>query len=209
MAVITLTIIILDIVKRSARKKMKPLEYWRNENNIEGSDDYVKETVVEPPSQKDGKVQDAVVHPKTKQAKLNVNPNPLVEIVDFDTKKTRKERVLTNAPKLKEFKSIVSSSYMMYKGLVDPTDPSFYSGFIHFPPDSEKVFRDSGVVSMMFMVVEGEITVTINRTSFNVGKDCTFIVPRGNQYKMTNSSGVECRLFFVNNRKSELEPTYQ
>jgi len=72
------------------------------------------------------------------------------------------------------------------------------SGIMVLPPGVEKPNRNSGESAMVFFVVNGHCQVTVHRTTFAVPTGSQFFIPRGNQYRLVNTSDQsEARLFFA------------
>jgi len=74
--------------------------------------------------------------------------------------------------------------------------PFFGSGMVDLPPGSEKRPKNARTMQMVFFVHTGRVNVTINETSFSIGKGGMWQVPRGNFYSISNDYERPARIFF-------------
>lgn len=68
---------------------------------------------------------------------------------------------------------------------------------IEFPHEGFKTSKSSGSCVYMFHVVKGLVEVSISNHTFAATRGCSFQVPSGNTYGMTNVGNGPARLFFV------------
>ncbi|KAK1828304.1 centromere protein 3 [Podospora conica] len=72
----------------------------------------------------------------------------------------------------------------------------FNCGVVELPPGSEKRPKNSRKMFMSFFLHEGRVLVTVNETSFRIGKGGMWFVPRGNYYSIENDYDQPARIFF-------------
>ncbi|KAI8820168.1 Mif2/CENP-C like-domain-containing protein [Fimicolochytrium jonesii] len=75
------------------------------------------------------------------------------------------------------------------------------SGVLVMPKGSHKPNKNSAQSTMIFVVLSGKVEVQVNRTTFVVAKEATFMVPRGNQYRISNPFTTEARLYFCHGKE--------
>lgn len=196
-----------DIVRRSNRQKIAPLEYWRNEYVKYGRRKSgfcpvpVMQEIIR--VEKEGSGSEATGSSKRKKQKRASDSkhsvNPMVKYVDPKSEEPTEKRSLFPNRLLTllylielvmditdiSWNNIHNSDYKMSSTISDPTNTSIYSGFLHFEKDGEKPLRESGDVSMMCYVVQGTLEVTIHESTFVAHKGVSFCIPKG---KIANQS---------------------
>ncbi|KAK4187580.1 putative centromere protein [Podospora australis] len=70
------------------------------------------------------------------------------------------------------------------------------AGVVDLPPGAIKRLKNSRKVFMIFFVHKGKCLVTVQETTFRIGKGGIFIVPRYNEYTIENDYDHPTRLFF-------------
>ena len=75
--------------------------------------------------------------------------------------------------------------------------PFHLQSFLHMKGRSAKGFSCTGRNTMVFVVMEGEVTVTIHTTEFMARKGDSFYIPPKNSYNLVNSSVGECKLSII------------
>ena len=75
--------------------------------------------------------------------------------------------------------------------------PFHLQSFLQMKGRSAKGFSCTGRNTMMFVVMEGEVTVTIHTTEFMARKGDSFYIPPKNSYNLVNSSAGECKLSII------------
>lgn len=75
-----------------------------------------------------------------------------------------------------ETRDIAGSSVRFAKTL---TMPFFGSGVVDLPPGSEKKPKNSRKMQMVFYVFSGRVEVTVNESTFKIGRGGMWQVPRG------------------------------
>ena len=63
--------------------------------------------------------------------------------------------------------------------------------------------------TMVFVVLEGEVTVTLHTTQFNAKKGDSFYIPPKNDYQLINQAGREVELSLVQFQYDGPLPTVQ
>lgn len=91
-------------------------------------------------------------------------------------------------------RDILGSSFRFTKTL---SLPFFGTGVVDLPPGAEKKAKNSRKMHMTFIVHTGRVTVSINDTSFSIGKGGMWFVPRGNYYSIANDGRKSSRIFFA------------
>lgn len=77
------------------------------------------------------------------------------------------------------------------------TLPFFGSGMVDLPAGTEKKVKNSRRMQMVFFVYYGRVEVTVNDTTFGIGKGGMWQVPRGNTYSIVNDYEKPARIFFA------------
>ena len=75
--------------------------------------------------------------------------------------------------------------------------PFHLQSFLKMKGRSAKGFSCTGRNTMVFVVMEGEVTVTIHTTEFMARKGDSFYIPPKNSYNLVNSSDRECKLSII------------
>ncbi|GAB7365393.1 hypothetical protein MBLNU230_g6471t1 [Neophaeotheca triangularis] len=76
--------------------------------------------------------------------------------------------------------------------------PFFGSGMVELPPEGFKRAKNSRKMQMVFFVHEGKCLVDVGGNEFAVAKGGVWVVPRGNNYAITNESrSMTAKVFFA------------
>ena len=75
--------------------------------------------------------------------------------------------------------------------------PFHLQSFLQMKGRSAKGFSCTGRNTMVFVVMEGEVTVTIHTTEFVARKGDSFYIPPKNSYNLVNSSVGDCKLSII------------
>ena len=194
---------------RSGRNSIKPLAFWKNERieYSEDENEYynggrfvlprikgvVRADEVEQPPQKKsyhksskGKKRAAVVESDEDDDEIEpweVQPGRLVgEIRSWDpedqtgvhAEEVEEEIALSSAAIIT--RDIAGASFRFAKTL---TMPFFGSGMVDLPPGGVKKPKNSRKMQMVFFVFYGRVEVTVNDSTFRIGKGGMWQVPRG------------------------------
>ncbi|KAF9995629.1 hypothetical protein BGZ79_010687 [Entomortierella chlamydospora] len=119
------------------------------------------------------------------------------EVLTFGTDKVT-SRVIAESKNTLNFKDVEGGQYLFHRGLEDAD--SLASGIIKIKPGGKKPTTNSNGSSMVFFVIKGVVQVTVHETDFVVSTGGRFLVPRGNQYGISNLSKKESMLFFTQNK---------
>lgn len=192
---------------RSGRNSIKPVAWWKNER-IEYSDDIaedshggkfllprIKEVVrndeVDEPRRKTtyskpykGKKRSAPAEPEEDEIEpWEVEPGRIHgEIRTWDpedqlgteTMETEEELALSSRAIIT--REVANASFGFAKTL---SLPFFGSGMLDIPAGGAKKPKNSRKMQMVFFVFYGRVNVTVNETSFRIGKGGVWQVPRG------------------------------
>ncbi|EPZ36852.1 Mif2/CENP-C cupin domain-containing protein [Rozella allomycis CSF55] len=174
------------------RKRIRPLEYWRNERVVY-ENRTIKDVIVKP-------IEIDKPQPKKSNPSLRLKgykeqrDSIELPILDFESKK-EKEKIIACTRDSKGARKIAGVG-LKIKNNFD--EKSMVSGLMVFDPKSEKSNSNSGAFSMVFYVVSGIFEVSIHKNTFILSVGGQFHVPRGNQYKIRNVTQREAKLFFCN-----------
>ncbi|KAF5876103.1 putative cupin domain-containing protein [Botrytis fragariae] len=91
-------------------------------------------------------------------------------------------------------RDIPNASFKFAKTL---TLPFFGSGMVDLEPGAVKKPKNSRKMQMVFFVFYGRVEVSVNETTFRIGKGGQWQVPRGNFYSITNDYDKPARIFFA------------
>ncbi|TEY81541.1 hypothetical protein BOTCAL_0033g00220 [Botryotinia calthae] len=91
-------------------------------------------------------------------------------------------------------RDIPNASFKFAKTL---TLPFFGSGMVDLEPGAVKKPKNSRKMQMVFFVFYGRVEVSVNETTFRIGKGGMWQVPRGNFYSITNDYDKPARIFFA------------
>ena len=75
--------------------------------------------------------------------------------------------------------------------------PLHLASFIRLAPLSNKGITNTGLNTLIFLVLEGEINVVINNSLFTVVRGDTFYVPQETTYTLINLSQERAELYLV------------
>ncbi|KAK1765496.1 kinetochore CENP-C fungal-like protein [Phialemonium atrogriseum] len=92
-----------------------------------------------------------------------------------------------------ETRDIRNASFRFAKTL---SMPFFGAGVVDLPPGSEKRPKNSRKMYMAFFVFAGRVLVTVNESTFRIGRGGMWFVPRGNIYSIENDYDEPARVFF-------------
>lgn len=79
--------------------------------------------------------------------------------------------------------------------------PWFGTGVVDMPPGSHKRPKNTKANYMGFFVHTGSLEVTVNEVVFNIGAGGHWLVPRGNEYGMRNTTDKPARVFYCQGRE--------
>ncbi|KAK4686745.1 centromere protein C, partial [Tremellales sp. Uapishka_1] len=95
----------------------------------------------------------------------------------------------------RELKPAANHSFSFSRNLAD--GDYLASGFVFLPVNGEKPGKLTKDNSYIFYVVQGAVKVSIHKTSFIMAIGGQFLVPRDNEYSLTNIAERETQLFFA------------
>ncbi|CAG8464935.1 3196_t:CDS:2 [Ambispora leptoticha] len=190
-------------LRRSTRRKIRPLKFWKNEKVVygraeEGSKVPVpiikeiitisdNEEVIRPPLRKHA----------TSEKRATTEKRKSLEIVDWETDRTVTRQIIF-VPSMFE----PNDPGYRYKFQKTFSDGQFFSsGLLVLPEGVEKPAKNAKDSSMVFYVIKGKVTVTIHKTTFRIASGGQFLIPRGNQYRIVNENENEAKLFFSQARE--------
>ena len=90
------------------------------------------------------------------------------------------------------------SSSVQYAHLLRP--PSHLTSLLRLQPAAQKGLAATEANTIVFMVMEGEVTVVLNTTQFLVTRGDSFFVPPHNTYNLLNLSSARAELYLVQYR---------
>ncbi|KAI8057883.1 Mif2/CENP-C like-domain-containing protein [Syncephalis plumigaleata] len=191
-------------VRRSTRRRIPPLAYWRNERQIlsmgvvNGQKVAGVAGVVRVPespvthlrSQKKKTISRTIVQKKLKKAGLKVSENPEIEVIQDNEITVKKLLYIGNIPKVKK----TDTGFYHHQTF---THNNMNCGIIELAPNGEKPNRNSGDSTYTFSVTQGTCQITIHQTTLVLCKGDQVMVPKGNQYQIKNVSRGRCQLFYA------------
>lgn len=74
-------------------------------------------------------------------------------------------------------------------------NPNVAGALLHFPQEGFKSSKNSGNCIYMFHVIKGLLEVNLSNNTFVVTRGCSFQVPRGNTYGISNIGNGDAKLF--------------
>jgi len=87
---------------------------------------------------------------------------------------------------------------VQYASMLSP--PHHLTSLFRLAPAAQKGLAATERNTLVFMVLEGEITVVLNTSQFVVSRGDSFFVPPHNSYNLLNMSGTKAELFLVQYR---------
>ncbi|KAJ4482126.1 Mif2/CENP-C like-domain-containing protein [Lentinula aciculospora] len=204
-------------VRRSQRKPIKPLEWWRNEKYVYERPTHgtilvphIKEIIRIPEEPKEplGKHYKRK-RGRSKTVQLLDNPeegwdddtNAVVSVVDWKTKEPKDKRIICLAKDIKPRRA--ANSEWAYQRIFG--DDNFTaSGHLTIPVHGRKPTKTTKDNTYTFYLIQGAINLKIHETSSILCTGAQFMVPRGNTYFIENIGDREAKLFFAQARQ---EPT--
>ena len=84
---------------------------------------------------------------------------------------------------------------MQYAALLSP--PQHRTSLLRLQPAAQKGLAATETNTLVFMVLEGEVTVVLNTTQFLVTRGDSFFVPPHNSYNLLNLSAATAELFLL------------
>lgn len=193
---------------RSGRNSVRPVAYWKNER-VEYSDDENEyynggnfllpriKGVVRADEVEDTRPKRSYHKPgKNKKRTVIVESEDDEEVEPWETEPGRlvgeirvwdpedqtgmhaeevEEEIALSSTAI-ETREIAGASFRFAKTL---TMPFFGSGLVDLPPGSEKKPKNSRKMQMVFFVFYGRVEVTVNESTFRIGKGGMWQVPRG------------------------------
>ncbi|KAF9180586.1 hypothetical protein BGZ51_006090 [Haplosporangium sp. Z 767] len=105
------------------------------------------------------------------------------------------QRVVAESKDAMQFRDVEGGDYKFHRGLEDAD--SVISGIMKIKPGGKKPTNNGNACSMIFYVIKGMVQAMVHETTIVLSAGGQFLVPRGNQYSITNVSRNESHLFFV------------
>ncbi|KAG0260052.1 hypothetical protein BG011_002161 [Mortierella polycephala] len=105
------------------------------------------------------------------------------------------QRVIAESRDAMQFRDVEGGDYKFHRGLEDAD--SVISGIMKIEPGGKKPANNGNACSMIFYVIKGMVQAMVHETTIVLSAGGQFLVPRGNQYSITNVSRNESHLFFV------------
>ncbi|KAM0792444.1 hypothetical protein ACM66B_005121 [Microbotryomycetes sp. NB124-2] len=211
-----------DGVRRSARQRLEPLEYWRNERVVykrRSSGMGIDQVVRIPKDQmglpqhhrKRGTSAQARRGNSTSRVKSEVpeeegvddatDPDGIVWSWEGDAEVSRR---IAFTAKMIDPKPTYNNKFAFQKIF---TELDYLAGgVLVIPAGAEKPSKPARDNSYVFYCIEGSVSVVVHRTRFAIGPGGTFFVPRGNNYSITATSNRDVKLFFTQGRRVIEEP---
>lgn len=215
-------------LRRSTRRRFRPLEYWRGEKLIFGRSEngpapcpIVKALYELPPEthetlgvsgrkRKRRARSQSASHPPSSKRRIE-DTNDLVApeegwdaetplhgpTVDYDAGEEVVRRVACTAANMNP-EEIASGPFAYQKIFMD--GDFIASGIMTLPVDGKKPLKSTRDNTYVFFCHAGAVRVRIHTESYIFAPGSTFLVPRGNQYEITNISKRESVLFFAQAR---------
>ncbi|KAK4058584.1 mitotic fidelity of chromosome transmission- protein [Microbotryomycetes sp. JL221] len=213
-----------DGVRRSARNRLSPLDYWRNERIVYkrresglGIEQVVRipkeRSSVGPPSLQHRHKRSASHQPKRSGSRVK-SEVPEEEGVDDATDpdgivwswegNAEVSRRIAFTSKMIDPKPTYNNKFAFQKIF---TELDYLAGgVLVIPVGAEKPSKPARDNSYVFYCIEGSVSVVVHRTRFSIGPGGTFFVPRGNNYSITATSNRDVKLFFTQGRRVIEEP---
>ncbi|KAJ3763713.1 Mif2/CENP-C like-domain-containing protein [Lentinula raphanica] len=204
-------------VRRSQRKPIKPLEWWRNEKYVYERPTHgnilvphIKEIIRIPEEPKEplGK------HTKRKRGRSKTvqppdkpsNPeegwdddtNSVVTVIDWKTKEPKEKQIICLAKDVKPHRA-ANSEWAYQRTFSD--DNYLAAGHLTIPVHGRKPTKTTKDNTYTFYLIQGAINLKIHETSSILCTGATFMVPRGNTYFIENIGDREAKLFFSQTRQ--------
>ncbi len=216
--------IILDGLRRSSRRRMEPLKFWRGEKVVyhlehEGNmtiPDIAEVVHIPSPPPQERKPYKRYRYKSSKNRRKfknddsdesEVDEEPIsgteweevgqfdAEVLDYPNEDTKVSRVVAFSNKKIPYNQVKNANFELAI-LFDENKEFTASGMIKIPPGGVKSKKLSGDTYFVFYVVEGRIEITLNDQTFVCRKGASFEVPMGNFYSFDNKWKKECKLFF-------------
>ncbi|KAJ1968369.1 mitotic fidelity of chromosome transmission- protein, partial [Dimargaris xerosporica] len=132
-------------------------------------------------------------------------PEPIVgEVLDYETEEPI-HKVIGLSAKMVKLKPVLSAGCYFQKCLQEAE--WFSSGVLVINPGREKLMRQTTDAAMIFYIVSGRCSVTVAGTTFTMSRGDQFLVPRGNEYRVVNTSRHDAKLFFTRATHTFPEPS--
>ncbi|KAJ1980728.1 mitotic fidelity of chromosome transmission- protein [Dimargaris verticillata] len=130
---------------------------------------------------------------------------PIVaEVLDYETEEPI-HKVIGLSAKMVKLKPVLSAGCYFQKCLQEAE--WFSSGVLVINPEREKLMRQTTDAAMIFYIVSGRCSVTVAGTTFTMSRGDQFLVPRGNEYRVVNTSRHDAKLFFTRATHTFPEPS--
>ncbi|KZT09565.1 uncharacterized protein LAESUDRAFT_722528 [Laetiporus sulphureus 93-53] len=212
-------------VRRSSRLRITPLEWWRGEKVIYGSDDSgepkfvatikaIRRLPKEQPKPLGTKhrVKKRSARSKSKTVEVEVSENLVFNpeegwddstkaegvVIDYETE-TEVEKKVAFTAKMIAPKAAANNDFYFQK--IFGEGDFIAAGLLIIPPDKQKPTKGTKDNTFVFYVIEGAVNFKVHRTSYLIATGGMFLVPRGNMYFIQNVSDRDARLFFAQARK--------
>ncbi|KAJ3747254.1 Mif2/CENP-C like-domain-containing protein [Lentinula detonsa] len=203
-------------VRRSQRKPIKPLEWWRNEKYVYERPTHgtvlvphIKEIIRIPEEPKEPLGKHAKrKRGRSKTVQLSDQPNPeegwdhntnsVVTVMDWKTKEPKEKRIICLAKDV-ELQRAASSEWAYQRSFGD--DNFVAAGHLTIPVHGRKPTKTTKDNTYTFYLIQGAINLKIHETSSILCTGAHFMVPRGNTYFIENIGDREAKLFFSQARQ--------
>lgn len=204
--------------RRSSRRKIPPLAFWRNEKIVYELDHehhrpQIKDIVFHEEKPEERPARKRATKKSAKRAKRQKldeeseesdqdipewekNDYVETEVFEYPDTDERTKRLVAWAPGHEPFRDIKNSSYRLAT-LYDRDSGFSAAGVISLQPNGQKPMKPSKQNSYIFFVIKGRVEVNVSDATFTLRKGGSFEVPRGNYYSITNVHPGETSLFFT------------
>ncbi|KAJ3298535.1 hypothetical protein HK104_010590 [Borealophlyctis nickersoniae] len=186
--------------RRSKRTRVPPLAYWKNERLVYEVKDpehigpmHVVKDVIRVADSDNEDARRKKRHPSARVKKEFTPVEPDITVLDYQTGKERIERIIATERSI-DPRTMGHGDYRFEKIF---SEGNFVAaGVLLLPKGSEKPNKNSLASAMIFVILSGQVEVTVHKNTFMIGTGSMFFVPRGNQYKVRNCGRGEARVFF-------------
>ncbi|KAJ3415797.1 hypothetical protein HDV05_004069 [Chytridiales sp. JEL 0842] len=203
---------------RSKRQRVPPSEWWKVGGRvrykarksvsgvwgeeileappkIESDDDTIikkKRTTTHNKKKKNSSSADSSLYHRMVE-KAEPLDSPSVPVIDYETKTLTEEKVICTPEMVNP--EPVQGSYKFQRTFSQ--GQFFGMGIMDLPPHVEKPNKNSGRTAIAFYIIFGKVQVHLHHSVFELAEGAHFLIPRGNQYSLTNTGRGVTRLLFV------------
>ncbi|ODQ78144.1 hypothetical protein BABINDRAFT_162816 [Babjeviella inositovora NRRL Y-12698] len=219
-------------VRRSTRRRVEPLAYWRNEKIIYTANlkngihvQEIQDVIHMPSNLQKPRAKPGPKKRKTPVSVPRVRGVPAMEgarwykagqlaaeVFEGYGSDKKVQRTIAWAPNKEQYVSSVgddndtSAERFKLAILFDENRDFAASGILTIAAGSFKGLKCTDDTYMIFHVVQGVVEVEISQQTFVAGERCLFEVPMGNFYALRNVGSVDLKLFFVQTKYVVAEP---